>query len=99
MTSKEKYINNQFENCRTEYHEIKEKLDALSLTCNGTLSNVHGLSTTYATLSETLSDMKSTMENHGSSMTDTSPLVNIKSSLTSLKTEVSNFELRIGIVG
>lgn len=99
MTSKERYLNNQYDTLRQEYHGIKENLTSISNRCAQVSENVSEMSNEYATLTEQLSEIKSTMENRGSSMTDTSPLVKIKAALQALKTEAHNFELRIGIVG
>jgi estrogen-related receptor beta like 1 len=38
------------------------------------------------------------MEQHGNSMTDTAPLVRLKNALAKLKEEISQFDVRIGVV-
>lgn len=99
MSHKEKYINNQFDALRQEYHEAKTRLAAISSTHQASSERVNGFSAEYSTLSEQLREIKSKMDNRGSSMTDTSPLVKIKEALTTLKAEIKTYELRIGIVG
>ena len=62
-------------------------------------SNVSVLTNELSSIADQLSEIKGTMDSRGSSMTDTSPLVKIKAALQDIKLEISQFELRIGVVG
>jgi len=98
ITNKEKYINNQFEHLRQEYHQIHEKLKEVTEQFQSSSQNVNNLTNELAAATERLDEIKDTMDSRGNSMTDTSPLVQIKQALTSLRDEIKTFELRIGVV-
>ncbi|OQS04847.1 Intraflagellar Transport Protein 57 [Thraustotheca clavata] len=99
MGAKEKYINNQFDHLRQEYHQVKEKLQAVSDRCKEGTERVNAMTNQHTDITEQLRETKTVMDSKGSKMTDTSPLVQIKAALQTLKLEIKNFELRIGVVG
>ncbi|KDO32853.1 hypothetical protein SPRG_02545 [Saprolegnia parasitica CBS 223.65] len=99
MDAKEKYINNQFDHLRQEYHQVKERLLAVSERCKEGTEKVNGMTNQHTEITEQLRETKTDMDSKGSKMTDTTPLVQIKSALQTLKGEIKNFELRIGVVG
>merc|ERR1711865_1172294 len=98
VSGKEKYINNQFEHLRQEYHQIHEKLKEVTEKFQTSSTDVNNLTNELASATERLDEIKDTMDSRGNSMTDTSPLVQIKQALTSLRDEIKTFELRIGVV-
>lgn len=98
VTAKEKYINNQFEHLRQEYHQIHENLKEVTDKFQASSQEVNSLTNELASATERLEEIKNTMDSRGNSMTDTSPLVKIKQALASLRDEIKTFELRIGVV-
>ncbi|OQR99027.1 Intraflagellar Transport Protein 57 [Achlya hypogyna] len=99
MGAKEKYINNQFDHLRQDYHQVKEKLQAVTERCKEGTEKVNAMTNQHTEITEQLRETKTDMDSKGSKMTDTTPLVQIKAALQTLKAEIKNFELRIGVVG
>ncbi|DBA04145.1 TPA: hypothetical protein N0F65_004253 [Lagenidium giganteum] len=99
MTTKEKAINNQYEHMRQEFHQLKDKLVAISERCKEGSDKVNQMTNEHAEITEQLRAAKAVMDERGSKMTDTSPLVQIKEALKALSAEIKTFELRIGVVG
>lgn len=98
MSAKEKLINNQYEHLRQEFHQLKDKLQAVSERCKEGSDKVNVMTNEHAQITEQLRDTKTVMDDRGSKMTDTSPLVQIKEALKKLSAEIKNFDLRIGVV-
>jgi estrogen-related receptor beta like 1 len=98
VSTKEKYINSQFEHLRQEYHQIHEKLKEVTDTFQASSNNVNKLTNDLRSAAERLDEIKDTMDSRGNSMTDTSPLVQIKQALSTIRDEIKTFELRIGVV-
>ncbi|KAJ0397689.1 hypothetical protein P43SY_002395 [Pythium insidiosum] len=99
MGAKEKQINNQYEQQRQEFHQIKDRLQAITERCKEESDKVNAMTNEHASITEQLREIKTVMDERGSKMTDTSPLVAIKDALKALNAEIKNFELRIGVVG
>ena len=73
-------------------------MEELERKSGGTNEKVAKLTNELAELTEKLDDMKESFESKDSGMNDTSPLVRIKAALQQIKSEISAFDLRIGVV-
>lgn len=99
VVSKEKYINNNFQQLVTEYRTVADELKGVQTKYEEGTEQVANLSSELSSATEKLEDIKTHMDSRGNSMTDTSPLVQIKRALQGLRDEIKTFELRIGVVG
>jgi estrogen-related receptor beta like 1 len=98
ISSREKYINTQFESQTEEYKTLQTLLSSLNskhIESNATLTS---LSNELSKSSEALDIIKSKMDDIGSGMTDSKPLINIKQGYSKLKQEIKQMDLRIGVV-
>lgn len=99
MSAKEKFINNQFDQLRTEYGQTQSKLTEVKSSGQVSAENVDRLTAELQNIQENLAEVKERMNSRGDSMTDTSPLQQIKKALQKVKEDIKTFELRIGVVG
>ena len=98
IVSKERYINNQFDNMQYKFRGLKQKLEMAEKRFETTKESVQELSESLAVVSDRLEEIKESQENRGSSMTDTGPLVRMKKAMKTLKEEMVNMEIRIGVL-
>ncbi|KAJ3103191.1 Intraflagellar transport protein 57 [Phlyctochytrium planicorne] len=98
ISSREKYINAQFEHQIEEQRALQDQLSELRQKYNVSNSNVTELSNELTRISEELDAVKSRMDEIGNGMTDSTPLVNIKQGVTRLKGDIKQMDLRIGVI-
>lgn len=98
ISSREKYINNQLEHHLQEFRGVQDSLAEIKEQYRQASGGVTDRTRTLAEISEDLERVKQEMEERGSSMTDGSPLVKIKQSLQRLKNEVTQMDVRIGVL-
>ncbi|KAJ3056522.1 Intraflagellar transport protein 57 [Rhizophlyctis rosea] len=98
ISSREKYINTQFEPQIEEYRILQDQLSDLKQKYIVASSNVTELTNQLARTSEDLDSVKSRMDDIGSGMTDSKPLVNIRQGVAKLKGEIKQMDLRIGVI-
>ncbi|KAI8843317.1 Intraflagellar transport protein 57 [Chytriomyces hyalinus] len=98
ISSREKYINTQFESQIEEQRVLQDQISELRQKYNVSNSNVGELSTELARISEELDAVKTRMDEIGNGMTDSQPLVNIKKGMGKLKIDIKQMDLRIGVV-
>ncbi|EGD80507.1 hypothetical protein PTSG_01098 [Salpingoeca rosetta] len=98
IMSREKYINGQLETLVSEFRQQQDSLAATQERYKQASTTVTEYSRQLAAVSADLEAVKSQMDERGSSMTDASPLVKIKQALKALKTEISQMDLRIGVI-
>ena len=98
ISSREKYLNNQLEGPLADLRQLQDKLAATKEQYRQVSGGVTERSNTLAQIADELESVKSEMEERGSSMTDGTPLVNIRKTLSRLKQEVTNMDVRIGVV-
>ncbi|KAK3239465.1 hypothetical protein CYMTET_16032 [Cymbomonas tetramitiformis] len=97
ITTREKFVNNQFEHLTREYRAVREQLAQVQERYNKSTENVAELTNELAHVSEELENIKNTMTEKGDNISDTSPLVKIKSAIQRLKVELKAMEVRIGV--
>ncbi|KAJ3072594.1 Intraflagellar transport protein 57 [Podochytrium sp. JEL0797] len=98
ISSREKYINTQFESQIDEQRVLQDQISELRQKYNVANSNVGELSLELARVSEELDAVKTRMDEIGNGMTDSQPLVNIKKGMGKLKVDIKQMDLRIGVV-
>ncbi|KND00465.1 uncharacterized protein SPPG_04781 [Spizellomyces punctatus DAOM BR117] len=98
ISSREKYINTQFESQTEEYRVLQDQLSELKQKYGVASSNVTELTNELSRISEELDSVKSQMDDIGSGMTDSKPLVAIKQGVAKLKAEIKQMDLRVGVI-
>ncbi|XP_019625993.1 PREDICTED: intraflagellar transport protein 57 homolog isoform X2 [Branchiostoma belcheri] len=96
--SREKYINNQLESFLQEFRAMQDQLAQAKEKYREGSGGVTERTRELALITEELEQVKSEMEERGTSMTDGTPLVKIKQALTRLKTEMTQMDIRMGVV-
>jgi estrogen-related receptor beta like 1 len=97
ITSREAYINQQFEELASTIKVEQERLIEARQQCDGNNATVTELSDELNRVSDRLDVVKSEIDDLGSGMTDPKPLVNIKNAAAKLKAEIKDMNVRIGI--
>ncbi|KAJ3278728.1 Intraflagellar transport protein 57, partial [Borealophlyctis nickersoniae] len=98
ISSREKYINTQFESQIEEYRVLQDQLSELKQKYGVASSNVTELTNQLSRISEDLDNVKTRMDDIGSGMTDSKPLVAIRQGVAKLKAEIKQMDLRIGVI-
>ncbi|KAJ3043813.1 Intraflagellar transport protein 57 [Rhizophlyctis rosea] len=98
ISSREKYINTQFDPQIEEYRVLQDQSSDLKQKYGVASSNVTELTNQLARISEELDSVKARMDDIGSGMTDSKPLVNIRQGVAKLKGEIKQMDLRIGVI-
>ncbi|PVD36042.1 hypothetical protein C0Q70_03012 [Pomacea canaliculata] len=98
IASREKYLNNQLENLLQDFRMAQDQLAETREKYRQASGGVTERSRTLAELTEELEKIKQEMEDRGSSMTDGAPLVKIKQSIQQLKKEITQMDIRSGVV-
>ncbi|CAH1796466.1 unnamed protein product [Owenia fusiformis] len=96
--SREKYINNQLEHHLHEFRAMQDQLAEAKERYRQASGGVTERTRTLAELTDELDQVKMQMEERGTSMTDGTPLVKIKQALQNLKKEITQMEIRMGVV-
>ncbi|TPX38380.1 hypothetical protein SmJEL517_g00198 [Synchytrium microbalum] len=96
ISSREKYINGQFEPQASECRALRERLSELKHQYQGSSGAVTQLTSELLRVSEELDSVKSRMDDLGSGMTDSKPLASINQAVTRLKSEMQNMDVRTG---
>ncbi|KAJ3014019.1 Intraflagellar transport protein 57 [Thoreauomyces humboldtii] len=98
ISSREKYINTQFEAQTEEYRVLQDQGSELKQKYGVASTNVTELTNSLSRISEELDSVKSQMDDIGSGMTDSKPLLSIKQGVIKLKAEVKQMDLRVGVI-
>ncbi|EDV19563.1 uncharacterized protein TRIADDRAFT_61928 [Trichoplax adhaerens] len=98
ISSREKYVNNQLDNSLQEFRGRRDGLAEINEKYKQGSVGVNNLTKTLSQITEELEVIKSQMDERGTSMTDSGPLVKIKQALTRLKNDITQMDLRIGVV-
>ena len=99
LTRRESHLNQQFPAASHQYKDVKVRFDDFMHKAQVSSDTINSLTTELAELEEQIEDPKTMLENSGDfGGHDTSPLLRIKAALKQLKSEVSDFDLRIGVV-
>lgn len=98
IASREKYINNQLEHHLVEFRGAQDSLAETKERYRQASGGVTERSRLLAEVTEELEKVKMEMEDRGSSMTDGAPLVKIKQAISQLKKEITQMDIRQGVV-
>ena len=98
MSTREKYINNQFVAIGQDFKEIKQRLEELETKSAAVNEVTTKLQSELTEVSERADEMKDTLESRDSGIHDSSPLVRVKAALQHIKNEVYSFDLRVGVI-
>ncbi|KAJ3173293.1 Intraflagellar transport protein 57, partial [Geranomyces variabilis] len=98
LSSREKYINTQFEQQTDQHRILKDTASELKQKHVAASASVTELTRALSGISEELDAVKATMDDIGSGMTDSKPLVGVKQGVVKLKAEVKQMDLRVGVI-
>ncbi|CAD1476996.1 unnamed protein product, partial [Heterotrigona itama] len=98
IKTRESYLNRQFEPSLKQYQMLQDELSKIKEQYRDASGGVTERTRIFNKLSEELEHVKKEMDERGSSMTDGTPLINIKKTITKMKTEISEMNIRIGVL-
>lgn len=98
IASREKYLNNQLEHLLSDFRAAQDSLAETKEKYRQASGGVTERSRLLAEVTEELEKVKQEMEERGSSMTDGAPLVKIKQAIQQLKKEITQMDIRAGVV-
>ncbi|XP_014485852.1 PREDICTED: intraflagellar transport protein 57 homolog [Dinoponera quadriceps] len=98
IKTRETYLNRQLEPSLTEYRTLQEELSKVKDQYRDVSGGVTERTRVLSKLMEELEHVKREMDERGSSMTDGTPLINIKKTITKMKYEISEMNIRIGVL-
>ncbi|EFN76141.1 intraflagellar transport protein 57 homolog [Harpegnathos saltator] len=98
IKTRETYLNRQLESSLTEYRMLQEELSKVKEQYRDVSGGVTERTRVLSKLMEELEHVKKEMDERGSSMTDGTPLINIKKTITKMKNEISEMNVRIGVL-
>lgn len=98
VKARESYLNRQLEPILKEYQTLQDELSKIKEQYRDVSGGVTERTRIFNKLSEELEHVKKEMDERGSSMTDGTPLINIKKTITKMKSEISEMNVRIGVL-
>nr|XP_050854040.1 intraflagellar transport protein 57 homolog isoform X1 [Vespula vulgaris] len=98
IKTREIYLNRQLEPILNEYRILQDDLSKVKEQYRDVSGGVTERTRVLNKLTEELEHMKKEMDERGSSMTDGTPLINIKKTITKMKNEISEMNIRIGVL-
>ncbi|KAK9309553.1 hypothetical protein QLX08_000798 [Tetragonisca angustula] len=98
IKTRESYLNRQLEPSLKQYQMLQDELSKIKEQYRDASGGVTERTRIFNKLSEELEHVKKEMDERGSSMTDGTPLINIKKTITKMKTEISEMNIRIGVL-
>ncbi|XP_043519254.1 intraflagellar transport protein 57 homolog [Frieseomelitta varia] len=98
IKTRESYLNRQLESSLKQYQMLQDELSKIKEQYRDASGGVTERTRIFNKLSEELEHVKKEMDERGSSMTDGTPLINIKKTITKMKTEISEMNIRIGVL-
>ncbi|KAL3269122.1 hypothetical protein HHI36_008203 [Cryptolaemus montrouzieri] len=96
--NREKYLNRELDSILDEYRQQLDELSKVKEEYKKISGGVAERNRELTKLNDRLETIKQQMEERGSSMTDGTPLVNIKKSVTKVKQEITDMNVRIGVL-
>ncbi|KAI1285995.1 Intraflagellar transport protein 57 -like protein [Halotydeus destructor] len=97
ISSKEKYLQLQFESLVNEYAALKGQLATVEDKYRTVSVGVTDKSRILSQLNEELDLVKNEMEERSSNMTDGTPLISLRKNLQKMKAELTSIDIRIGV--
>lgn len=98
IKTRETHLNRQLEPILNEYRTVQDELSKVKEQYRDVSGGVTERTRILNKLTEELEQMKREMDERGSSMTDGTPLINIKKTITKMKGEISEMNVRIGVL-
>lgn len=98
IKTRETYLNRQLESILNEYRILQDDLSKIKEKYRDVSGGVAERTRVLNKLTEELEQMKKEMDERGSSMTDGTPLINIKKTIIKMKNEISEMNIRIGVL-
>lgn len=98
IDSREKHLNSDLKELIQEYKLLSMELSKASNELNENDKAKGELEELLLKLTNELENVKIQMEQRGNSMTDGSPLINIKKAVMRLKEEISDMDVKIGVM-
>ncbi|CAO1372007.1 unnamed protein product [Diamesa hyperborea] len=98
IDSREKHLNSDLKELIQEYKLLSMELSKASNELNDNDKAKGELEESLLKLTNELENVKIQMEQRGNSMTDGSPLINIKKAVMRLKEEISDMDVKIGVM-
>ncbi|XP_046415492.1 intraflagellar transport protein 57 homolog [Neodiprion fabricii] len=98
IKTREMYVNRQLEPVLNEFQTLQEEMSKVKEQYRDVSGGVTERTRTLNKLTDELEQVKREMDERGSSMTDGTPLINIKKTITKMKNEISEMNVRIGVL-
>ncbi|KAG5674615.1 hypothetical protein PVAND_004569 [Polypedilum vanderplanki] len=98
IDSREKHLNKDLKVLINEYKELSIEMSKIANEIKENEQTKAEMDETISKLTNELENVKIQMEQRGNSMTDGSPLINIKKAVIRLKEEISELDIKIGVM-
>ncbi|CAG9797030.1 unnamed protein product [Chironomus riparius] len=98
IDSREKHLNKELKDLIKEYKQLSIELIKINKGMKENEEIKTKMEDTITKLTNELENVKIQMEQRGNSMTDGSPLINIKKAVIRLKEEISELDIKIGVM-
>jgi len=98
IDSREKHLNKELKDLILEYKQLSIELVKINKALKENEEVKTAMDETITKLTNELENVKIQMEQRGNSMTDGSPLINIKKAVIRLKEEISELDIKIGVM-
>jgi estrogen-related receptor beta like 1 len=98
IDSREKHLNKDLKVLINEYKELSIEMSKIASEVKENEQIKAEMDETVSKLTNELENVKIKMEQRGNSMTDGSPLINIKKAVIRLKEEISELDIKIGVM-
>lgn len=98
IESREKHLNEDLKGLIQEYKDLSIELSKANKDIKDSEREKVELEDELSKLTNELENIKIQMEQRGNSMTDGSPLINIKKAVLRLKEEISDMDVKIGVM-
>lgn len=98
LSSREEFVNSHFDLQVREYRAFREQLTQMQSQYHKSTENVAELANDLSRVSEELESVKQTKEERENNISDTSPLVKMKQAIATVQSELTELNVRIGVV-
>ncbi|KAL6759007.1 intra-flagellar transport protein 57 [Haematococcus lacustris] len=98
LTSRERFLNEQFERLMAQYRAARVQLTVVQGTYNSRTEAISERNSELHRITEQLTEMKGIMDEHSTNIADATPVVRIRNAIRKLQEELHETEVRIGVV-
>jgi estrogen-related receptor beta like 1 len=98
IDSREKHLNRDLRDLINQYKEMSVEMSKIQSEVRENEIKKSDLDEQITKITNELENVKIQMEQRGNSMTDGSPLINIKKAVMRLKEEISEYDIKIGVM-